>query len=131
MLVALAICPTGHIGRKSMSFITFGMIIHICGFLICSSSIVGCVDKSLSYGEEKEMLARKLEEVLKDHTDRLMSIPGVVGTGQGLCNDKPCIKVFVIKKTPDLEDKIPAELEGYPNKIEETGIIRPLPENGG
>ncbi len=105
------------------------MIIYICGFMICSSSIVGCGDKSLSYGEEKEMSARKIEEVLKDHTDRLMSIPGVVGTGQGLCDDKPCIKVFVIKKTPDLEEKIPRKLEGYQVKIEETGVIRPLPEN--
>jgi hypothetical protein len=34
----------------------------------------------------------------------------------------------VIQKTPELEQKIPRTLEGYPVVIEETGEIRPLPE---
>ncbi len=75
------------------------------------------------------MSAMKIEKVLKKYTDNLMSISSVVGTGQGLCDGKPCIKVFVVKKTPELEDKIPEKLEGYSVKIEETGVIRALPEN--
>ncbi len=71
----------------------------------------------------------KIEEVLKKYTDNLMSISGVVGTGQGLCDDEPCIKVFVIKKTPELEKKIPGELEGYKVKIEETGKVQAYPES--
>ncbi len=66
----------------------------------------------------------KVEEVLKKYTDNLMSIYGVVGTGQGLCDGKSCIKVFVVKKTSELEDKIPEKLEGYPVKIKETGVFR-------
>ena len=54
----------------------------------------------------------KIEEVLRKYTDNLMSIYGVVGTGQGLCGGKSCIKVFVVKKTPELEGKIPEKLEG-------------------
>ena len=65
-----------------------------------------------------------IKEVLKKYTDNLMSISGVVGTGQGLFDGKSCIKVFVVKKTPELEDKIPEKLEGYPVKIKETGVIR-------
>jgi hypothetical protein len=53
----------------------------------------------------------------------------VVGTAKGLCDDKPCIKVFVIEKTLELEKKIPDVLEGYQVMIEETGEIRALPEN--
>lgn len=75
------------------------------------------------------MTANKIKEVLQEHSVDLMSIPGVVGVGQGLCDNQPCIKVFVVKKTPELEDKIPEKLEGYTVKIEETGIIRALPEN--
>jgi hypothetical protein len=66
----------------------------------------------------------KVEEVLKKYTQNLMTISGVVGTGQGLCDGKFCIKVFVVKKTPELEDKIPEELEGYSVKIKETGIFK-------
>ena len=75
------------------------------------------------------MSAKKIEDVLKEHTNDLMSIPGVVGTGQGLCDNQPCIKIFAIKKTPELEEKIPEKLEGHPVKIEETGEFRALPKN--
>lgn len=77
------------------------------------------------------MPAKTIEEVLKDHTKELMSVPGVVGTALGLCDDTPCIKVYVVKKTSELDQKIPDILEGYPVMIEETGEIRPLPENQG
>lgn len=77
------------------------------------------------------MPAKTIEEVLKEHTKELMSVPGVVGTALGLCDDTPCIKVYVAKKTSELDQKIPDILEGYPVMIEETGEIRALPENQG
>ena len=52
------------------------------------------------------MPAKTIEEALRDHTDSLMSLPGVVGTGQGLCDGQPCIKVFIVKKTPELLGQI-------------------------
>ena len=70
------------------------------------------------------MSALTIEEVLKKYTDNLMSISGVVGTGHGLCDGKSCIKVFVVKKNPELENKIPEKHEGYPVKIKETGVFR-------
>jgi len=75
-----------------------------------------------------EMTARPIKEVLKEHTDSLMALPGVVGTAQGLCDGNPCIMVLVVEKTPELEKKIPERLEGYPVRIEETGEIRALPK---
>ena len=75
------------------------------------------------------MAEKAIQEVLKKHTAELMSLPGVVGTAQGLCDGKPCIKVFIIEKTPELNRKIPETLEGYPVMIEETGEIRALPED--
>jgi hypothetical protein len=74
------------------------------------------------------MVSPKIEEVLRQNTVALMSIPGVTGTGQGLCDGKPCIKVFVIKKRAELAKKIPGEIEGYQVKIEETGTVRAYPE---
>jgi hypothetical protein len=71
-----------------------------------------------------------IEEVLKHHTGSLMKIPGVVGTGQGLCEDQPCIKIFVATLTPELQAKIPTRLDGYPVVIENTGTFKSLPEDG-
>jgi len=110
------------------------VILFILGFIVLDSNLVGCLEKSNDFsGEEKEMTVKTIVEVtivevLKEHTKELMSIPGVVGTGQGLCNGKPCIKVLVIKKTPELAQKIPDNLEGYQVMIEETGEIKALPK---
>jgi len=69
------------------------------------------------------MPERTIQAVLREHTDSLMSLPGVVGTAQGECEGKPCIKVFVVKKTLE---QIPSELDGYPVATQETGEFRAL-----
>ena len=50
-----------------------------------------------------------------------MAVPGVVGIGQGEYEGKPCIKVLVTEKSPELLNQIPEDLGGYPVIIEETG----------
>lgn len=70
------------------------------------------------------MPSMAIKDVLKKHSKDLMAISGVIGIGQGLCDKKPCIKVFLTKKTKDLTEKIPASLEGYKVKIEVTGKLR-------
>ena len=67
-----------------------------------------------------------IEEVLKEHTDSLMSLPGVVGTAQGECSGQPCIRVYVVKKTDALLGKIPSTIEGYAVVVQETGEIKAL-----
>ena len=77
---------------------------------------------------EKEVTvsSKPIEKVLSEHTDRLMTIPGVVGTAQGLCEGKPCIKVLVNRKTPDLEKRVPKTLEGWDVVIEVVGDVKAL-----
>lgn len=53
-------------------------------------------------------------------------VPGVVGTGIGLCDSDPCIVVYVSERTPEVGRAIPAEVEGHRVRIEETGPIRAL-----
>ena len=72
------------------------------------------------------MPQRTIGAALKDLTDRVMSIPGVVGTAEGLCEGRPCLKVFLTKKTPERLRQIPAVLEGYRVTTEESGVLRPL-----
>jgi hypothetical protein len=78
-------------------------------------------------GQETTLVpVRPLEDVLRERADSLMAVPGVVGTAQGLCDGRPCIKVFVAKKTADSLKAIPASVEGYPVVVEETGEFRPF-----
>ena len=110
-----------------LSYAVLKMVIFSIGMAVLGSSVVGCAQKTVNdHGGEKKMTARTIEEVLKEHTNKWMSIPGVVGTGIGKVNDKLCIKVFVVKKTEELTKKIPSQIEGFLVVIEETGEIRAL-----
>ena len=78
--------------------------------------------------EEAPMPEKTIQQVLTDHTDSLMSLPGVVGTAQGECSGQPCIRVFVVKKTEDLLKQIPSVIEGYQVAVDETGEFNALDE---
>jgi len=72
------------------------------------------------------MQMRNIEHVLRYHTWRLMAIEGVLGTGVGFEKGTKNIRVFVLKKTNELEKKIPPYLDGFRVSIEETDKKRVL-----
>ena len=72
------------------------------------------------------LTAKTIEKVLEEHTNAWMAVPGVVGTGIGLSEGRPCIKVYVVEQTPELAAKIPATVDGYRVILEVTGEIRAL-----
>ena len=76
--------------------------------------------------EGEAMPEKPIEAVLKEHTDSLMVLPGVVATGQGECGGAPCIRVFVVQKTSAVVDKIPSMLGGYTVDVVVTGKIKAL-----
>ena len=96
---------------------------------IVSNGAASCDNIAACEIRKGKSVTKSIEEVLKDYTEELMSLPGVIGTAQGLYDDRPCIKVYVIKKTPELDQKIPDTFEGYKVMIEETGEINALPNN--
>lgn len=107
-----------------------GIFVFSIGIILFYSGVVKCVNAGgKDQGEAMEMPKKPIKEVLEAYTHKLMSLPGVVGTAQSLCDGQSCIKVFVNKKTPELEQKIPKMLEGYPVVIEETGKIKALPDS--
>ena len=71
-------------------------------------------------------MEKPIEEVLQQHTDSLMALPGVVGTALGLCADGPCIQVFVVEATEELLKQIPEEIEGYTVDVQQTGEFKAL-----
>lgn len=69
---------------------------------------------------------KTIEQVLSEHTDRLMSIPGVVGTAQGECAGTPCIKVLVVEQTPAILNEVPSSIDGYTVELLTAGEIKAL-----
>ena len=97
------------------------------GLLWLAAAMVSCGPQQVVRGQEDEAMPKKtIEQALQEHTDSLMAIPGVVGTAQGLCAGKPCIRVFVVEKTDDIVKQIPAEIDGYLVDVQETGEFRKL-----
>ena len=108
------------------------MIRHaiLCGIWIAvlSVSMLAWANPTeIDRGGAQAMSPQTIEAALKEHTSELMSLSGVVGTAQGLCDGHPCIKVFVIRARPALARKIHAILAGYPVVVEETGTMRARP----
>jgi hypothetical protein len=113
-----------RMSRLLLKIFVFGIgMILICSMVTCAN------ESGKNRGEGTQVSRKTIEEVLRAHTSMLMSIPGVVGTAQSLIEGQPCIKVFVSRKTPELEQKIPKNLEGYQVVIQETGKFKALPDN--
>lgn len=68
-------------------------------------------------------MERTIEQVLAAHTPELLRIEGVEGVGQGLCEDAPCIRVYI--RRPEVAGRLPGRLDGYPVSPVVTGVIRP------
>lgn len=64
-----------------------------------------------------------IEEVLAERTAEWMKIDGVEGTGLGLCDSVPCIKVFVSRPPETFEGVLPDSAAGYPVRLEPTGTF--------
>ncbi len=99
----------------------------IVGALIVTAVGAGCSSKrTADEGGHQEMTSKTIEQVLKEHTNEWMALPGVVGTGIGECAGEPCIRVFVVEKTNELMSKFPARLQGYVVDVQESGRFRAL-----
>lgn len=62
-----------------------------------------------------------IEQALAEHTDAWMEIEGVEGTGIGLCDEVPCIKVFVSRPPEEFAGALPESVHGHPVRLEPTG----------
>ena len=65
-----------------------------------------------------------IDAVLEVHAPRILAFDGVVGVGRGRCRGRPCVKVMVLRDTPELAERIGRSIEGFEVEIIETGPIR-------
>lgn len=105
------------------------LVALVIGALLLGGGVTVGVDRSAAdRGEGRAMPARTVEDALREYTDALMAIPGVVGVAQGLLGGRACIRVFVVTDTAELRQRIPSALYGYPVVVESSGEIRALPK---
>ena len=97
----------------------------VVGLLLTVSGVTGCARQiAENRPGERHVTAKTIEEVLKEHTQLWMSMPGVIGAAIGECDGNPCIRIFVTGKSRDLTEKIPTQLEGFPVILEATDEFR-------
>jgi hypothetical protein len=73
-----------------------------------------------SHNNRTRCLCRKtVKEVLKQYNDSLIALWDVAGTA-GKYKDEPCIKVLVVKISPELLQWISPLLDNYRVTVEET-----------
>jgi len=114
--------------------IRYGLFITIVLAGTCS---VQCVQNPVETRGEKFVPKNSISRALEKVSSDLIEIPGVVGTGEGICYNKPCVRVYVIQESPELSRRIHETIKrnlgtanGLPVVIEQTGQIHTLPEGG-
>ena len=70
------------------------------------------------------MADKTIEQVLAECSADWMSVPGGVGTAIGMYSGEPCLRVMVVRTTPQILRTIPERVEGFRVDIVETGIFR-------
>ena len=99
--------------------------------LIISFIIVGCNGNMNNQNKKQRAVSQSsqmtINAVMKANTQKLMSMPGVVGVYVGMLEDSTeCIKVMAVEKSEALEKKLPTELNGYPVVIHVTGKMKSM-----
>jgi len=69
---------------------------------------------------------KPIAQVIQEHRTSMLSIPGILGIGQGGSPDTPHITLYVRAQILANLNSIPSILEGYPVVIQETGDIEAL-----
>lgn len=98
--------------------------------LLALALLAGCPGRPGEEAPGPVSEGRSIEAVLAERTEEWMAVPGVVGTGIGLCDSVPCIVVFVADANEEIRARIPSEVEGHPVRLEATGEFRPRPAPG-
>ena len=75
------------------------------------------------------MPTRSIQDVLAAHNDSLLALPGVVGTAIGLCEESPCIRVFVADAAVARRARLPDRLDGYVVRVEVQPPLRARPND--
>ncbi|HEY9426845.1 MAG TPA: hypothetical protein VIR34_06800 [Gemmatimonadaceae bacterium] len=103
-------------------------MIRVSALTILLVAFAACGPSGSSGGDARGSAMPSITDVLKRHTDSLMSIPGVVGVGRGEKGGAPTIYVMVERMTDSLRRALPDSIEGYAVDVNVTGEIKAQPK---
>ncbi|HEY7233261.1 MAG TPA: hypothetical protein VH539_03880 [Gemmatimonadaceae bacterium] len=92
--------------------------------LLLVVTFTACGGSRAREAEATRVAGKSIEDVLAAHNDSLMALPGVVGTAIGRCDGTPCIRVFMRDSAAARATRIAERLEGYPVRVEVSGMFR-------
>ncbi|MEI8134681.1 MAG: hypothetical protein WCH46_06330 [bacterium] len=89
---------------------------------LCLTSV-----KSIASTDSLRIAKKRMSitEVLEKNTPAWMKHPGVVGTGEGRHEGKPCIIIMMNGHQAEIKKIIPKQISGFQVIFEETGKISP------
>lgn len=105
------------------------------GALLLVTTVAGCgVDEAGTGGAgppaqetasgPEATVSDSLERAQARVTRKVIDMEGVTGTAMGLCNGRPCIKVYLESDSSALRSRLPRSESGFPVVAEVTGKIR-------
>ena len=98
--------------------------------LLASAALALSACRSRDGAEPPEVAVtpRPIEDVLAEHRDSLLSVPGVVGAAIGLCDGEPCIRVWFADSASLANQRVAPTLDGHPVRAEVAGRLRARPD---
>lgn len=84
-------------------------------YWLCASCLLALalpITVTANEGLEQEVVKLSITDQISAERVRLLSLPGVVGVGEGVCEENPCIILF-LSSPPDDSDLLPEALGDY------------------
>ena len=79
-------------------------------------------------GETDLAKSDELGQIIASHSELIMGLDDVVGIGEGLCNETPCIRILLAQENAVSRARIVEELNGIPFAIEISGDFTARPK---
>ena len=87
-------------------------------------------DSSMTVPEPASRPSRPLADVIRDRAAELMALPGVVGIAEGALPDgSPCLRIYLERRTPEIDARLPRTVEGWPVDVEVSGAFRAMDDS--
>ena len=84
------------------------------------AALIGC--EQPEGAQEGDVVGRgTIEDAQARVTRKVIDLEGVTGTALGLCDGKPCIKVYVENDSSSIVSRLPRSESGFPVVVEVTG----------
>ena len=84
----------------------------------------GTAAASTGKDAESRETTMSIEDANQSLANELMPVSGISAVGISECDGTPCLKVYVVELTEELDERIPLEFQGHEVVVDESGEIR-------